>query len=60
MTRCEIIDYDLIKVNGKEVRQDMNGNWIGQDLNAAETKHFQQFVASKHRIGKSLIAIEYK
>lgn len=48
---CEKIDDGLIHVNGKEVRQDMNGNWIGSDLDIIEANVFRQFLNSMDRSG---------
>lgn len=60
MIRCELVDDTLITVNGKEVRQDMEGKWIGKSLTATETVAFRMFMDAKRRVGKSLFAIEHK
>lgn len=43
---CEAVNDSYILVNNKEVRKDMNGNWIGQDLNLKESEYFRKFVAT--------------
>lgn len=57
--KCENIDDGLIHVNGKEVRQDMNGNWIGQTLENNEAKYFNIFLHTLIRCGRQLKSATY-
>lgn len=50
--KCEAIDSGLIHVNGKEVRLDMNGNWMGKHLDVTEAKVFNLFLNSAERAGR--------
>lgn len=59
--RCEQIEDDLILINGKEVREDMNGNWIGKSLDLQEAKFFNIFLSTIKRINTSKhISAEYR
>lgn len=49
--KCEQIEDGLIHVNGKEVRQDMEGNWIGKTLDIKETRYFNLFLQTLKRMG---------
>lgn len=35
-------------VNGKTVYKDMNGNWIGSNLNQAEASIFNKYIQATH------------
>lgn len=50
--KCEQTADDLILVNGKEVRKDMNGNWIGRTLDLREAKFFSVFLYTVRQIAK--------
>jgi len=43
------LEDGLILVNNKEVRQDMNGNWIGKHLTMIEAKFFNEFMNTVKR-----------
>lgn len=40
----------LVYVNQKEVRRDMNGNWIGHHLNITEATVFRDFITMQEQI----------
>jgi hypothetical protein len=50
--KCEQTADDLILINGKEVRKDMNGNWIGRTLDMKEAKFFNVFLYTIRQISK--------
>lgn len=44
MIHCEFIEDGLVKLNNKKVRQDMNGNWVGNNFSIAEAQAFNLFL----------------
>lgn len=44
MILCEFIEDGVVKLNHKEVRQDMNGNWVGNNFSIAEAQAFNLFL----------------
>lgn len=44
MIHCEFIEDGLIKLNHKEVRRDMNGNWVGNNFSIDEAHAFNLFL----------------
>lgn len=44
MIVCEFIEEGVVKLNHKEVRQDMNGNWVGNDFSIDEAHAFNLFI----------------
>lgn len=44
MILCEFIEVGVVKLNHKEVRQDMNGNWVGNNFSVAEAQAFNLFL----------------
>jgi hypothetical protein len=59
--KCEQKDDNLIIVNGKEVRKDMNGNWVGKTLDIKEAKFFNVFLNTINNIGSGkLLEASYK
>ena len=43
MIVCEFVEEGIVKIGHKEVRQDMNGNWVGNDFSIAEAQAFNLF-----------------
>lgn len=56
--RCTRLDDGLIMVNGKEVRKDMNENWIAkEEMSVEEAKFFNEFRDTAERLrGRNLTA----
>lgn len=53
--------HNLIKVNGKEVQEDMSGNWIAkEELSPMEYKFFREFLGSRSRISAPILKATYK
>lgn len=44
MILCEFVEDGVVKLNHKEVRQDMNGNWVGNNFSMAEAQAFNLFL----------------
>lgn len=59
--KCEQVEERLIKVNGKEVRQDMDGNWRtrAKMLNA-ESHFFNEFLKTTETTGKKYLKVTYE
>lgn len=57
---CERIDQDAILINGKEVRKDMDGNWIGRQLNVQEVKYFNIFLQALRKSNNKLRVVIFK
>lgn len=59
--KCEQKEENLILVNGKEVRKDMDGNWIGKTLDLKEAKFFNVFLHTVQSISNcKLMEATYK
>lgn len=44
MILCEFVEDGVVKLNHKEVRKDMNGNWVGNNFSMAEAQAFNLFL----------------
>lgn len=56
--RCTRLEDDLIMVNGKIVRKDMNDNWIAkEEMSVEEAKFFNEFKDTAERLkGRNITA----
>ncbi len=55
------VDQELIHVNGKELRKDMNGNWIAkEELTSMELRFFREFLGSLMRVSTPIQKATYK
>ena len=60
MITIERLDDSAILVNGKEVRKDMNGNWVAKGMNMTEAEACNFFITAMDRTNGKLVKATFK
>lgn len=58
--KCQKINDELILVNFKEVRQDMDGNWVTKkEMTPTEKQFFNEFLQTIEHVNAKTVKAEY-